>query len=354
MNLIVTPFLIIAVNVLLSDEDLDVKSCDTLPVNQAFIVYWSSLLILLKHCFYCPRPASIKRITVKGSCLIIHMICSKFHECTWKLQPDVERYTLGNLTLAASVLFSANTYQRLFNYFAIANIKWISKTSYYSIQKRFLSGVINSSYIKATSQLIESIKEKGPCKLSGDGRCDSPGHNAKYMTYSLMDQNTNEIISMSITQVTEAGNSNRMEKMGFLKALNNVKEQGISVEMLTTDRHKQVRKHLRENEEGIEHQFDVWHFSKNIKSKLLAASKKSSCKELKDWIKSICNHLWWSCATCQSDEELLREKWLSVLHHIQNKHEWTTGNQFRRCQHAKLSKRETRRKNWLKADSDAF
>ena len=34
--------------------------------------------------------------------------------------------------------------------------------------------------------------------------------------------------------------------------------------------------------------------------------------------KSILNHFWWACASCKGDKELLREKWLSVLFHVQN------------------------------------
>ena len=79
--------------------------------------------------------------------------------------------------------------------------------------------------------------EQGSCKLSVDGQCDSPGYNVKYLTYSLMNQKTNEIIAFSITQVTEIGNLNRIEKLGFQKTLNQVREKGIVVKKLTTDRH---------------------------------------------------------------------------------------------------------------------
>ena len=96
--------------------------------------------------------------------------------------------------------------------------------------------------------------------------------------------------------------------MGFKKALVPLKNQGINPEQKTTDRHKQIRKYMREEEPTINHQFNVWHFVKNIKQKFLAASKKSSCKIIEKWIKAIGNHFWWSCATCNGDAELLREK----------------------------------------------
>ena len=78
-----------------------------------------------------------------------------------------------------------------------------------------------------------------------------------------------------MTQVTEAGNSDNMEKMGFIKVLNELKEK-IEIKEITTDRHKQVRKYLREHEKEIDRQFDLWHFCKNIRKKLLAAAKKKT------------------------------------------------------------------------------
>ena len=111
---------------------------------------------------------------------------------------------------------------------------------------------------------------------------------------------------------------------------------------------------MREEEPTINHQFNVWHFAKNIKKKLLAASKKSSCKIIAKWIKLIGNHFWWSCATCNGDVELLREKWISLLFHIQNKHFWTGNNKFQKCEHPRLTKKQIKAKEWLSPKSEAF
>ena len=112
-----------------------------------------------------------------------------------------------------------------------------------------------------------------------------------------MDKSTSRTAVFFLTQVTEAGNLNQMEKMGFKKGLAFLKDQGITLEQITTDQHTQIRKFMRWEEPNIDHQCDVWHIAKNIKKRLLAASKKASCKILKKWIKSIDNHFWWACAT---------------------------------------------------------
>jgi len=154
------------------------------PSKTAFIVYWTSLLILLKHCLSsaCNLTTIITKIAYKGSQLIIKMKCPDGHQNTWKSQPNYNHYSIGNLTSAASVLFSANTYQRIANFFDLAGIQWLSKTSYYAIQKRFLLGVVNRNYNERSKEICDNMKKHGVYDVSGDGRCYSPGHNAKYLT----------------------------------------------------------------------------------------------------------------------------------------------------------------------------
>ena len=112
-----------------------------------------------------------------------------------------------------------------------------------------------------------------------------------------MNQQTNEIVAFAVTQVTEVGNSNRMEKVGFTKTLKDLQQKRICINQLTTDRHTGIRKYMREEESKKTYQFDVWHFAKNIKKKLHTVSKKKSCSIHQKWIKSISNHFWWACAT---------------------------------------------------------
>ena len=53
------------------------------------------------------------------------------------------------------------------------------------------------------------VKDYGRATLAGDARCDSPGHNAKYGSYTLMHidgdgrKGTNEIMSLELVQVSE-------------------------------------------------------------------------------------------------------------------------------------------------------
>ena len=108
-------------------------------------------------------------------------------------------------------------FEKIAKYFDIANIQWITKTSSYAVQRKFLAGVVHLNYSRMNASLVNRLKNEGECKLSGDGRHDIPGHNAKYITYSLINQQTSEIVAFAVTQVTEAGNSNN-GKGGFYQS----------------------------------------------------------------------------------------------------------------------------------------
>ena len=138
-------------------------------------------------------------------------------------------------------------------------------------------GVTNEVWDKEQGIIFSNSDEK-ELILCGDERYDSLGHNAKYLTYSLYDQIQKKVIAISLTQFTEAGSSNRMEKAGLIKTLQEVKGKEHKIECLTTDCHLQIKKYMREQEEDIDHQFDVWYFSKSIKTKLLNVLKKKTCE----------------------------------------------------------------------------
>ena len=77
-----------------SDYSTDSEQA-TSPTKEAFIAYWSSLMILFKACMTCFFPASVKSVTVKGSQLIVQLVCINQHKNTWKSQPII------NVTLKA-------------------------------------------------------------------------------------------------------------------------------------------------------------------------------------------------------------------------------------------------------------
>ena len=57
-----------------------------------------------------------------------------------------------------------------------------------------------------------------------------------------------------------------MELEGLKRGLGLLHEHGCLVGDLVTDRHTQVKKHMREDHHDINHYFDVWHFAKGMQN----------------------------------------------------------------------------------------
>ena len=53
-----------------------------------------------------------------------------------------------------------------------------------------------------------------------------------------------------------------MEKEGLVRAINHLHQKGFKIDILVTDRHKQMAKWFRENLKEADHRYDVWHVAK--------------------------------------------------------------------------------------------
>jgi len=307
-----------------TDTDTD-DSChiqNNVVEEPKYLVFHSCLQQLFKYCINCGGSIEEKTYSCTGSLLSVSTICIKGHVITWQSQPFINQSPAGNLLIASSILFTGNTFNSFKNFASCLNMKLFSEKTFYSIQNRYLFPAIHDTWQEVAAEAIGDIKAKPPIKLNGDGRCDSPGHNAKYGTYTLMDSNTKKVVDFKLVQVSEVTSSNAMEKEGFERCLKSMKDQGVSIHTLTTDRHTGISSAMDKEHPDIKHQFDVWHVSKSIVKKLNKKAKLKKNQDLAPWIQSISNHLWWCAATCNGDAKLLKEKWLSLLNHICNKHSW--------------------------------
>lgn len=338
-----------------SDIEKEAKvSSSEISGDTKFLVFWSSLLPLLKYCLNCRAKAAIESFFIKGTMLIVNLFCENSHKTVWYSQPNVRGMAEGNLVVATSVLFSGNTFQSIKEMMEIGKICFISHTTFNSIQKNILFPAIHRVFTTNRQILFDEAHEQDQLHLLGDGRCDSPGYNAKYGTYTIMNSLSGFILDFHISHVKIAGNSQRMELDGLKHVLQRMSESTISITSLTTDRHKQVRKFMRKEKKEINHQFDVWHMGKNIKKKLSKLAKQKRNMDLNPWIKSIINHFWWACASCNGNATELKEKWTSILYHITDRHQWKGCHYFKKCAHKKLSQTERSCKPFLKLNSPSF
>ena len=94
-----------------------------------FIVFWSFLVTLFARCFTCFATTKSLISNTRGSLLTVKTVClNNGHKNIWKSQPSVKCQWLDRMS--AAVLFSANTFTRIAEYFRLADIQWIGKTRY--------------------------------------------------------------------------------------------------------------------------------------------------------------------------------------------------------------------------------
>ena len=103
----------------------------------------------------------------------------------------------------------------------------------------------------------------------------------------------------------QVNSAHAMELEGFNRVLDRV-EEDVKVKVVATDRHISVNKEMKTNRKHIIHQYDIWHFAKNIRKKLLEKAKLKKHQDLQPWVQSISNHLWWCAATCNGNAKLLK------------------------------------------------
>ena len=320
-----------------------------------FLVYEEQLKELYRFCPKCGSfTVDAHEIQNEGSQLSIHLTCQNGCSYKWQSQPPLSTTKgRGNLALTAAIFFSGIHFAKFERFAHCLKLKTISESSYYVLRKRFVFPVVERAWQTEQASVSNELVSRPSNVLVGDGRCDSPGHCAKYCTYTLMDIDTCKVVDFKVVSVSQVANSNVMEIKGFKEVLNSVENQGIRVSVISTDRHPQIRKEMRTNHPDNEHQFDPWHLAKSISKKLASASNKTGCRDLKPWIPSVINHLWWSATTCVGNAQLLKEKWVSLCHHVTNRHEWP-GNQFyHKCAHQPYLPEAARRKKWLKPGSPA-
>ena len=183
-----------------SDDDRELPATD----EQNFLVFESCLKRLFKILSICEKSCVISELkeTTCGSMLKVKIRCINDHDYCWTSQPVIRHIAAGNLLTSAAILFSGNTFSHIAQFASFLKLKFFSNTTYYKF------------WTEERSYALDDIRQKGPVNLIGDGWCDSPGHIAKYCTYTMM-TDEEKVAHFSLVHVTEATSSYAMEKEGF-------------------------------------------------------------------------------------------------------------------------------------------
>ena len=183
------------------EDDISTASS---PRNQLkFLVFESSLLLLFSVCIFCGYPSTSIKKTVVGTFLRITQKCKKCFEIrVWESQPYIGKVPAGNVLLSAAILFVGALPARALRLFNVLNCPTISRKSFFRHQSHYLQPAIHFVWKTQQDAMISKFKSmQKPLILAGDGRSDSPGHSAKFGSYSVIELSCNRVLDFKLVQV---------------------------------------------------------------------------------------------------------------------------------------------------------
>ncbi|XP_011682455.2 uncharacterized protein LOC105446831 [Strongylocentrotus purpuratus] len=304
----------------------------------------------------CQRCGSSVQVAVRhanGSAAHVDWVCPDGHTTpSWCSQETINGSHIGDIKQASAILLSGNNFQKIKMMSQFMRLHCINKTTFYQLQKKYLCTCVEKYWEGVQRETL--AKHSGtPVVLCGDGRNDSPGFCAQYLTYTLMEHDTKDVFNVHFVDKREVDmKSPVMEAKAFKESLHQLEEKGVHIQEIVTDAHTSIAKHMREKRPDITHSWDVWHGAKNLGKKLSKVSARAATRRLVFWIRHVVLHFWYCAKECGRDTRALKAKWHGLTHHVTNKHTWISGmGQSNTCDHGELENPD--REEWLSPGDNA-
>ncbi|XP_063956776.1 uncharacterized protein LOC129269419 isoform X1 [Lytechinus pictus] len=317
--------------------------------SRLFIASEGALKVLAKEarkmCKVCEEPNQVT-VNPSGTSGHIEWTCSNGHNDRFCIQETINRTHVGDVKLATSIFVSGNNYLKVRHMLEVMGLHPISSRLFHSMQSHYVCPEVEDSFNKYLTEKANELKEKDVV-VCGDARNDSPGFSAQYCTYTLLDEESKDIVHVEFMDKREAGDkSPNMEPLALERALEAVKAKGVSLSELVTDAHSTIAGMIKRDYPELRHSWDIWHGAKNLGKKLTKAASTAKTKPLRYWVKRLVNHFWHCAETCEGKVDLFYSKWRGIVHHVCNKHEWLLTEGLGgepRCEHGDIEERE----EWL-------
>lgn len=192
-----------------AEKCADNASPEQMPNNivpakeRKFVVFESKLNELFqKECSVCGEKGKMTKQHIIGTAISVVIDCNCNQPFKWSSQPFSGTMPLGNLIIAGAVMFAGCSISKILTFFRHASIQCFSERTYSSIQNAYIVPTITDVWQMKQSDIIDEIRRNGnKVKLGGDARCCSPGHTAKYGSYSIMNLDNNKVVDVQLVQV---------------------------------------------------------------------------------------------------------------------------------------------------------
>lgn len=160
---------------------------------------------LFSTCLRCGSASQAKVTRTIGSLVQVDQHCVSAdcrYRRSWSSQPFINHMPVGNLLLSAAILMSGLVAAQALRLFNFLQVPYISKTTYFRHQTKYVIPIIIQTWRKHQSELIAKLQGMGGgLELSGDGRSDSPGHSAKFGGYNIIEETLGKVIDIQLVQV---------------------------------------------------------------------------------------------------------------------------------------------------------
>ena len=140
---------------------------------------------------------------ISGSFVHIRQFCESCKQTWyWESQPFIGSIPAGNILMSAAILYSGSLPTKALRIFHILKCASITTMTYFRHQNKILQPAVDRIWVNHQSSLLRSIAAQNRNLFpSGDGRADSPGHSAKFGSYTVIDMLSNKVVDFKLVQV---------------------------------------------------------------------------------------------------------------------------------------------------------
>ncbi|XP_077069958.1 uncharacterized protein LOC143722443 [Siphateles boraxobius] len=210
-----------------------------------FIVCQRQLLSLFTVCPACCGETQGHIMHPEGTFIKVKQACGTCgYERYWQNKEKVHRNMPAcNLLLSGAIHFSGCMATQTIRMLKLFGLQCISPGTFFRHQRYYTIPTIVQAWRNEQRGIIRELKETGGgLILSGDCRSDSPGHCAKYGSYSLIEDRINKVLDVQLVQSSEVPSSSWCELEGLKRSMQFLMDQDMQVSALITDRNQQVVK----------------------------------------------------------------------------------------------------------------
>ena len=185
------------------DADSSVNSEVGVDKEAKLIVFKSKLMELLDSCPLCHGFCAVTVAHSMGTFRKFEIKCNRCdYGRSWSTQPFVGGIPAGNMSLSAAINFSGASPTKFLRALDMMNVANISYPTFYDHSRFYIHPTIYRFWKDHQQTLFTTLaKMDGGLVLSGDARSDSPGHCAKYNSYTMLESRINRVIDMQLVQV---------------------------------------------------------------------------------------------------------------------------------------------------------